>query len=181
MVALHSGLDLTNETPQRPRPTASTSPKKGKFFFLRYVEDDIFWVDLGSRNSHMVIVLTNPNGKGNVTACTVYPPLKDSMRSMLITTIQVTTKCHAKGLQFFPIAPNPCQAWLHQLRFKRNAQLMTKHRDISYMRGQPFELPAHMLVPMVGATEEAMEMEDDCVRFLQEHLHLNAMKTAERQ
>lgn len=38
-----------------------------------------------------------------------------------------------------------------------------------------------MLVPMVGATEEAMEMEDDCVRFLQEHLHLNAMKTAERQ
>lgn len=38
-----------------------------------------------------------------------------------------------------------------------------------------------MLVPMVGATGEAIELEDDSVRFLEEHLHLVTMQTAERQ
>lgn len=49
------------------------------------------------------------------------------------------------------------------------------------MRGQPFKLPAHMLVPMVedGVT---LEMEEDCMRFLEEHLHLlDNVQEGERQ
>lgn len=39
------------------------------------------------------------------------------------------------------------------------------------MRGQPFELSSHMLDPMVE-NGVAFEMEEDCLRFLEEHLNL---------
>lgn len=80
MAALHLGLDLERKSPLKPLPAAPTSPPKGKLFWLRYVEEydksHLKWADLGSRNRHMMIVLTNPNGKGFVKACTVCLPLK---------------------------------------------------------------------------------------------------------
>lgn len=49
------------------------------------------------------------------------------------------------------------------------------------MRGQPFDLPAHMLDPRHEDGVE-IEVEDDCVRFLEEHLHLlDEVQEGERQ
>ncbi|KAE9986290.1 hypothetical protein EG328_006021 [Venturia inaequalis] len=152
MAASHLGLHLTRNSNQHRLPIAPTSPPKGKLFWQRYVEEydksHLKWFPLGTKNAHMVIVFTNPNGNGHVLACTI------------------TTKCHAQGLQFFPISPNPQQNWPHQIRLKHGMQLKTKHWDRSYMRGQPFKLPAHMLVPMVE-DGVALEMEEDCMRQLQ--------------
>ncbi|KAE9993978.1 hypothetical protein EG327_002018 [Venturia inaequalis] len=167
MAASHLGLHLTRNSNQHRLPIAPTSPPKGKLFWQRYVEEydksHLKWFPLGTKNAHMVIVFTNPNGNGHVLACTI------------------TTKCHAQGLQFFPISPNPQQNWPHQIRLKHGMQLKTKHWDRSYMRGQPFKLPAHMLVPMVE-DGVALEMEEDCMRFLEEHLHLlDNVQEGERQ
>ncbi|QDS68034.1 hypothetical protein FKW77_009622 [Venturia effusa] len=123
--------------------------------------------DIGARAVHMVIVLTDENCLGEVLACTI------------------TTKTTALGVDFRPIHPNPRGAWASQIFIQDDAHLVSPgaptYHD-SFMRMQPFLLPADMLTPLWRPRMEEIYLEEDTWwNLLVEFGRTTALLRAERE